>query len=78
MRRWTRAALPTLILSSLAALMWARGSESLPLYATRTGLLCASCHFDPNGGGPRNELASRSRATVIASSPRTPPASGTI
>ena len=56
MRRWTRAALPTLILSSLAALLWPRGSQSLPLYATRTGLLCASCHFDPNGGGPRNEF----------------------
>jgi len=55
-RRWTRAALPTLILSSLVALLWARGSQSLPLYATRTGLLCGSCHFDPNGGGPRNEF----------------------
>ena len=28
--------------------------RSTPLYATRTGLACASCHFDPNGGGPRN------------------------
>ena len=27
--------------------------ESTPLYAARTGLACANCHFDPNGGGPR-------------------------
>jgi hypothetical protein len=37
-------------------LLWARGGQSLPLYATRTGLMCGSCHFDPNGGGPRNEF----------------------
>jgi hypothetical protein len=55
-RRWTRVALPTLILSSLVTLFWARGSQSVPLYATRTGLMCGSCHFDPNGGGPRNEF----------------------
>jgi hypothetical protein len=26
----------------------------LPTYAARTGLECRSCHFDPNGGGPRS------------------------
>lgn len=30
--------------------------ESVPLYAARTGLMCQSCHFDPNGGGQRNEF----------------------
>jgi hypothetical protein len=28
--------------------------RSTPLYAARTGLACVNCHFDPNGGGPRN------------------------
>src|SRR5215831_524039 len=28
--------------------------KSTPLYATRQGMACANCHFDPNGGGPRN------------------------
>src|SRR2546423_761918 len=37
---------------SLAGL--ARRGETVPLYAARTGLMCANCHFDPNGGGPRN------------------------
>lgn len=31
-------------------------ARSLPLYAARTGLLCQSCHFDPNGGRPRNDF----------------------
>ena len=31
-------------------------ARALPLYATRQGLPCASCHFDPQGGGPRNEF----------------------
>ena len=31
-------------------------STGLPLYAARQGLMCSSCHFDPNGGGPRNEF----------------------
>jgi hypothetical protein len=31
-------------------------SSSLPLYAARQGLMCQSCHFDPNGGGPRNDF----------------------
>lgn len=41
-------------LSGLAFLP--RTGKSVPLYAARTGLMCQSCHFDPNGGGPRNEF----------------------
>jgi len=43
--------------ASLAALFLApRAGVTVPLYAARTGLPCQSCHFDPNGGGPRNEF----------------------
>src|SRR5262245_34567924 len=47
---------PALIVSaSLAPLFFLPApGKSTPLYATRTGLACANCHFDPNGGGPRN------------------------
>jgi len=38
------------------ALASARPVFPLPTYAARTGLDCRSCHFDPNGGGPRNGL----------------------
>lgn len=31
-------------------------APAVPLYAARTGLPCQTCHFDPNGGGPRNEF----------------------
>lgn len=41
-------------LSGLAFLP--RAGTTVPLYAARTGLMCQSCHFDPNGGGPRNEF----------------------
>ena len=44
------------VLIALAPLLLARRAETLPLYAARQGLKCASCHFDPNGGGPRNEF----------------------
>ena len=33
-----------------------RTAETVPLYAARTGLMCQSCHFDPNGGGSRNDF----------------------
>ncbi len=31
-------------------------SVALPLYAARGGVTCNTCHFDPNGGGIRNEF----------------------
>lgn len=40
-----------LILVTLAA-----SAHAVPQYAARTGLRCGTCHFDPNGGGPRNEF----------------------
>jgi hypothetical protein len=49
--------LPALaLLAALAPLFLARRAETLPLYAARQGLMCQSCHFDPNGGGPRNDF----------------------
>ncbi len=49
--------IPVLLLAcSLASLFAARRGETLPLYAARQGLMCGTCHFDPNGGGPRNEF----------------------
>ncbi len=30
--------------------------DALPTYAARTGFTCVSCHFDPNGGGPRKDI----------------------
>jgi hypothetical protein len=30
--------------------------DALPLYASREGATCVTCHFDPNGGGMRNEF----------------------
>jgi hypothetical protein len=60
MRSWVRG-LPWLLLTlSLALLLTSvvapRRAETVPLWAARTGLMCQSCHFDPNGGGPRNEF----------------------
>jgi hypothetical protein len=55
MSHWLRAVAVFLVVVSLSAAWW-RAGGSVPLYAARTGLLCQSCHFDPNGGGPRNEL----------------------
>jgi hypothetical protein len=43
-----------LVVASLGlALAGTRPAFPLPTYAARTGLECRSCHFDPNGGGPR-------------------------
>jgi hypothetical protein len=56
MRRLLRLAPLLLLTASLAALFSPRGARTVPLYAARTGLMCQSCHFDPNGGGPRNEF----------------------
>lgn len=45
-----------LLVVAVASLVAARGARTVPLYAARTGLMCQSCHFDPNGGGPRNDF----------------------
>src|SRR5881397_572433 len=55
MRRSLRAVPAALLLASLSALLFSRG-ETVPLYSARTGLMCQNCHFDPNGGGPRNDF----------------------
>jgi hypothetical protein len=56
MRAFFRA-VPVLLASlSLLLIALPRPVESVPLYAARTGLMCQTCHFDPNGGGPRNEF----------------------
>ncbi len=56
MRCVLRAIPVALLLASLTVLLLPRRAQTVPLYAARTGLLCQSCHFDPNGGGPRNEF----------------------
>jgi len=56
MRRVLHVVPAVLLLSSIASLMLARRGESVPLFAARQGLMCGTCHFDPNGGGPRNEF----------------------
>ncbi|TMQ53273.1 MAG: hypothetical protein E6K73_01650 [Candidatus Eisenbacteria bacterium] len=56
MRHALRAVAVALPLISLGMLVWPRGGATVPLYAARTGLMCANCHFDPNGGGPRNDF----------------------
>jgi chromosome segregation protein len=40
-----------LLVCSLASLFGARQAETVPLFAARQGLMCGTCHFDPNGGG---------------------------
>ena len=54
--RITLRVVPVLIvLAALAPLFLVPTTgKSTPLYAARTGLACVNCHFDPNGGGPRN------------------------
>lgn len=53
--RSTLRVVPVLLFAvSLALLALPRHARSLPLYAARQGLMCQTCHFDPNGGGPRN------------------------
>jgi hypothetical protein len=55
MRLSLRAVPALLVSASLVPLFFVPSpGRSTPLYAARTGLACANCHFDPNGGGPRN------------------------
>jgi len=56
MRSLLRAIPVALLAVSLFLVFAPRGGRTLPLYAARTGLMCQNCHFDPNGGGPRNEF----------------------
>ena len=56
MRLTVRAVTVVVLLLALALVARPRRAETLPLYAARQGLMCRSCHFDPNGGGPRNEF----------------------
>ncbi|HYQ96384.1 MAG TPA: hypothetical protein VER38_05185 [Candidatus Eisenbacteria bacterium] len=46
-------ALPMLAALSLIA---PSRAGALPLYASREGKTCVSCHYDPNGGGMRNDF----------------------
>src|SRR5438034_10932367 len=54
--RPVRAVSLLLPVAALGSLLLSRGAHTLPLYAARTGNMCAQCHFDPNGGGPRNDF----------------------
>jgi hypothetical protein len=56
MRRLIRAVPLVLLSASLALVVFSHRGESVPLWAARTGQLCSQCHFDPNGGGPRNDF----------------------
>jgi hypothetical protein len=40
----------------LLILAFAPRAQALPLYASRMGATCVTCHYDPNGGGIRNEF----------------------
>jgi hypothetical protein len=56
-RRWFLAFPLAALLVSLSSLALVPDrSAGVPLYAARTGLMCQTCHFDPNGGGPRNDF----------------------
>jgi len=75
MRRFLRAVPLLLLAVSISTLLFSRG-ETVPLYAARTGLLCQQCHFDPNGGGPRNEFGfayARNRHSLEADPDSTSP-----
>lgn len=46
---------PALLALAVVTLV-ARPAVAMPLYASREGATCVSCHIDPNGGGIRNEF----------------------
>lgn len=56
MRYAFRAIPAVLLLASLTVLALPRRARSVPQYAARNGFMCQTCHFDPNGGGPRNDF----------------------
>ncbi len=55
MRRHFRVFPLLLIALSIGSLFAAKRAQTTPQWAARTGNLCGQCHFDPNGGGPRND-----------------------
>ncbi len=56
MRRCALRVIPVILLLVSLAVLRSRPGESVPLYAARQALMCQTCHFDPNGGGPRNDF----------------------
>ena len=56
MRLVARALPIAMLLFALVPFVRPRSARTVPLYAARQGLMCQSCHFDPNGGGPRNDF----------------------
>lgn len=56
MRWWFRAIPAVLAIVGIGMVAAPRGGDTVPLFAAREGLMCGTCHFDPNGGGPRNDF----------------------
>ena len=44
------------LLVAVLGLLLAPSAQALPLYASREGKACVACHYDPNGGGMRNDF----------------------
>jgi hypothetical protein len=45
-----------LMVSMGVMLLASSTARAMPLYASREGKTCISCHYDPNGGGMRNDF----------------------
>src|SRR6187397_2973161 len=65
-----RLLLASLVLTGMSTVGVPRAG-ALPLYATRQGLACATCHFDPQGGGPRNDFGFQFEKNRHALTPET-------
>jgi hypothetical protein len=57
-KRWRQIELCgwLLVLAAIGFVVLAPRALGLPTYAARTGFTCVTCHFDPNGGGPRKDI----------------------
>ena len=53
---WFRTAVGVAVLSLTFMATAPVPATALPIYASREGTKCVSCHFDPNGGGIRNDF----------------------